>query len=220
MKLGTYPPPEVKSLWSLSTCSWNLRSSRAYLSENMKCPQPGKGIQHICRRSASSQQSSTCLKSSSELMVVTVGIIHCSLLLVGLWPSVWPRCACGTAGGARRRYFRRDWPGIAGLLQQFRHRPSFLGSLTLFLLMEGLVFLPFGMLASDLLVLPARCPRGLGVLGPGGRRSLPVTSGFRLGKFLPGVFGLLGFLRVVCRGIRKVCWNNVLLGDAGGVTVF
>ena len=66
-------------------------------------PQPGKGIQHICRRSASSQQSSTSLKSSSELMVVTVGIIPCSLLLVGLWPSVWPRCACETAGWPRRR---------------------------------------------------------------------------------------------------------------------
>ena len=112
--MGTYSTPSFKSLRSLSTCSWNLRSSRAYLSENMKCPQPGKGIQHICRRSASGQQSSTSLKSSRELMVVTVGIIPCwpltgllcpSLPLVWPRPSAWRSCACGTAGGPR--------PGLA-----------------------------------------------------------------------------------------------------------
>ena len=42
--MGTYPPSSPNSFQSLSTWAWNLRSSQAYLSENMKSPQHGSGV--------------------------------------------------------------------------------------------------------------------------------------------------------------------------------
>ena len=67
-----------------------------------------------------------------------------------------------------------------------------LGPLSLFLSVAPPVLPALRGPVPGLFVLPGRFPRGFGVLGPGGRRSLPVTFGFRLGKFLLGAFGLLG----------------------------
>ena len=66
-----------------------------------------------------------------------------------------------------------------------------LGPLSLFLSVAQPVLPALRGPVPSLFVLPARFPRGFGVLGPGGRRSLPVTFGLRLGRFLPGAFGLL-----------------------------
>ena len=67
-----------------------------------------------------------------------------------------------------------------------------LGPLSLFLSVAPPLLPALRGPVPGLFVLPARFPRSFGVLGPDGRRSLPVTLGFRLGKFLLAAFGLLG----------------------------
>ena len=79
-----------------------------------------------------------------------------------------------------------------GRLATFLALAKQLGPLPLFLSVAPPVLPALRGPVPGLFVLPARFPRGFGVLGPGGRRSLPVTFGFRFGKFLPGAFGLLG----------------------------
>ena len=77
-------------------------------------------------------------------------------------------------------------------LATFLALAKLLGPLSLFLSVAPPVLHALRSPVPGLFVLPARFPRGFWVLGPGGRRSLPVTFGLRLGKFLPGAFGLLG----------------------------
>ena len=55
-----------------------------------------------------------------------IGLLSLSLPFLSPLPSACRRCACGTAGGSRRRCGQLvcpGGPGIAGLLQ-FRHLPS------------------------------------------------------------------------------------------------
>ena len=74
-----------------------------------------------------------------------------------------------------------------------------LGPLSLFLSVAPPVLPALRGPVPGLFALPGRFPRGFGVLGPGGRRSLPVTFGFRLGEFLLARVWSAWFLRVVCR---------------------
>ena len=115
-----------------------------------------------------------------------VGIRVCSPVRLPLGIAAPGGLPVGLCAGGAPRLAGNHWLATVLALAKL------LGPLSLFLSVAPPVLPALRGSVPGLFVLPARFPRGFGVLGPGSRRFLPLTSGLRLGKFLPGVFGLLG----------------------------
>ena len=136
-----------------------------------------------------------CKIARMSLPVILVRAVALPIPLLSIRLQLRPfarhGCARGTAGGSGRRWgiaFGREspacyisstcqaaWPSVSVPQRSAAGTPCAPGSCS-----------------WPVRTPPARFPRGFWVLGPGGRRSFPVTFAVRLGKFLLGAFGLLG----------------------------